>query len=395
MLKIKHGGLLFCSLIFLWLTLGCDSSGGNSNTIFDNNATNFSQTAPPQGTGNGPRISAIAFSPLSGALTVDIGDPDQIINMTAIPPGGIFALSNINGGGTGGTFILGPGANQLTFTASSTTAIGVATVDVTYTPLDGNFPSTATYIVNVVFTVLQATLTFNPTSPQSVTTGDPDLVVTATGSPAGGMLSLSNINAGGTGGTFNLGPAGNQFTFTSSATTTAGTATCDVTYTPPVPDLPVTVTYTVNVAEPLGGSFSNTTPISTTAATTTSPITVPLSATVTEVRVLVDITAVFIGELNVSVVSPSSTSLLLMDLTSNPSASSTFEGIFDDGASAVATVPVTGFPSFLPFGGSLSTFIGEPISGTWNLVVVDTTVTSDPKTINEWAIAFNGDTSIF
>jgi multidrug resistance efflux pump len=175
---------------------------------------------------------------------VTVGDPALNITATGSPSGGTYSTSNFVGGGTGGTFsAISP--TMGTFTFSGTTSAGTSSIDVTYTPLAGA-PAVLTYVVNVSAVPPPASLVFSPTSPASVTVGDPALNITATGSPSGGTYSNGVGNTGATGGSFSaIHPSLGTFSYTGS--TGAGTATIDITYTP-LAGAPALLTYTVNVS---------------------------------------------------------------------------------------------------------------------------------------------------
>jgi hypothetical protein len=127
----------------------------------------------------------------------------------------------------------------------------------------------ATYVVTVLVTPPPASLSFNPLSPASVTAGDPDLNITALGSPSGGTFSSGASLGGSTGGTFTaVHPSLGTFTYMGS--TSAGTASIDITYTPLV-GAPVVVTYSVDVSAvtpPTSLSFN---PLSPSAVVSGSP----------------------------------------------------------------------------------------------------------------------------
>lgn len=147
---------LFCIALLLVLPLvGCDSGGGDD--FVPSNNTNL--PAPIVGTTPVPTdtvqgVTATATFSQASPLTVNLGGGDSVITVTGSPTGGSLSLSNIVGGGTGGTFVLGPGALDFTFTTSSTTATGTATVSVTYTPPAPNLPVTITFTITVIDPVL-------------------------------------------------------------------------------------------------------------------------------------------------------------------------------------------------------------------------------------------------
>jgi subtilisin-like proprotein convertase family protein len=189
--------------------------------------------------------ASLGFSPASPA-SFSLGASPLSITAMGSPSGGTYSLSNINVGGTGGIFS-GIGASSGVFTYSSASAVGSATLDITYTPLCG-VAVTVSYTVSVS-SGPAGMLSFSPSSPASISGCASPLMIASTGTPSGGVFTVSNINTGTTGGSFSgIGASSGAFTF--SGSTTAGTATLDVTYTPPFPASAVTATYTVSVSAP-------------------------------------------------------------------------------------------------------------------------------------------------
>ena len=188
-------------------------------------------------------VSSLTFSPAS-PLDFVAGSPDEMITAVGAPTGGTYSTVvslPFTDGTTGGTFdSLDPALG--TFTFGGATTGGPATIDIVYTPPAG-LPNTMTYTVNVT------ALSPAPASPHAVTTASPDFTITATGSPAGGMISIASISPGTTGGVFSLsssGPTVGTIDFTSATST--GLASVGITYTPLVGPT-ITLPYEVTVVD--------------------------------------------------------------------------------------------------------------------------------------------------
>jgi subtilisin-like proprotein convertase family protein len=102
----------------------------------------------------------------------------------------------------------------------------------------------------------------------------------------------------------------------------------------------------------------------------TSTITVPASGTVADLRVRVSITHTYIGDLEVSLIGPDGTTVLLHNRT---------------GGSADNIVTV--YPDLTAPAQSLSAFAGKAIGGAWKLKVRDLAAI-DVGTLNSWEIDF-------
>jgi subtilisin-like proprotein convertase family protein len=213
-----------------------------------------------------PPPTSLSFNPLSPA-TILAGSPDLNITATGSPVGGTYSSGSIVLGGTGGSFsAIHPSLGTFTFAGSS--SAGTASSNITYTPVSGS-PLTLTYSITVTFVPPPASLSFNPLSPASLTSGDPDLNITANGSPVGGSYTSSNASSGSTGGTFSsIHPSLGTFTY--SGSTSAGTASVDITYTPVV-GAPVLQSYVVNVSATPPPATLSFNPSSPTTFTTGSP----------------------------------------------------------------------------------------------------------------------------
>jgi subtilisin-like proprotein convertase family protein len=103
----------------------------------------------------------------------------------------------------------------------------------------------------------------------------------------------------------------------------------------------------------------------------TSTITVPATGTVTNIRVRVDITHTFKGDLEVSLIGPDNTTVLLHNRTG--SSTDNIQTVFAD-----LTAPAQ----------ALTAFNGKAINGAWKLKVRDLAAT-DTGTLNFWEISFN------
>jgi hypothetical protein len=93
-------------------------------------------------------------------------------------------------------------------------------------------------------------VTFFPETPASFTACQTvtNFELAVNSSPSGGLLSLSNANAGGTGGVFTLVAAGSVGTVSFSGASVSGTASVDITYT--VGTESFTRTFVLNVTAP-------------------------------------------------------------------------------------------------------------------------------------------------
>ena len=178
----------------------------------------------------------ISVDPAS-PVGVEVGSPPLTITAMGDPVGGTFALGNINGGLTGGTFAL-LDEDAGTFEFRDTTSTGQATAEILYTPPTGAVASFL-YIIDV------SSLSFSVSNPAGFIVGASDLAITAVASPAGGLISLGNIDIGTTGGNFTIiNATTGEFTF--GGANSIGTASTDVIYTPGG-GAPISVTFEVDV----------------------------------------------------------------------------------------------------------------------------------------------------
>lgn len=121
---------------------------------------------------------------------------------------------------------------------------------------------------------------------------------------------------------------------------------------------------------------------------------------ITDVRVRVNATSLFSETVALFLASPSGEQLALRGITGGePTGGSSNIGVvFDDAAVLDITTDFAGntplpFIAFRPEE-ALSTFDGDDPTGTWSLVMTDYYFYAFGTSLIEWAIAFNGDTSI-
>ncbi len=134
-------------------------------------------------------------------------------------------------------------------------------------------------------------------------------------------------------------------------------------------------------------------PPSGTFGTTTSDINISESGTITDLNVYVDLTHTWVGDLEISLVAPDGTQILLFGNWGD-SGDNLTDTIFDDEAGtniSAGSAPFTG--SFIP-DQSLSAFDGFSITGLWTLII-DDLASSDIGELREWRIiAEVGDVSV-
>ena len=173
------------------------------------------------------------------------------------------------------------------------------------------------------------------------------------------------------------GSSSSTLTVTTSTTTPAGTYTLTLTGTSGALSHATTVTLTVSTAG--GGSQvltyaaapnlaipdNNTTGI-------TSSISVPASMTLTSVSVYVNITHTYKGDLEVSLIGPDNTTVLLHNRT----------GSSTDNIITTFNITTRSYQA-------LTAFNGKNTLGTWKLKVRDLAA-ADTGKLNSWKVAFNG-----
>lgn len=255
-----------------------------------------------------------------------------------------------------------------------------------------------------------STLTFDTAPPASSSLCSAATVVTTcTVSPTGGTFSLGveDINSGAT-SPFSIDPTTGDLTYDPSTGTINGvTDSVEVIYTPLV-GLPSLAVFDVNIANG-AATFLDTPGLAIPDGTVAVPSSVSDTITVTGVgcvsslRVGLGITHTWRDDVLASLTSPLGTTVVLFD--DIPSGGDDHvRVIFDDTAAAdILTYTGAAFPadsptytSFLLFNpvGTLSSFNTQPADGTWTLTVGDDSV-GITGTLDRWALAFNGDTSVF
>jgi len=111
---------------------------------------------------------------------------------------------------------------------------------------------------------------------------------------------------------------------------------------------------------------------------------------ITDVNVTINITHSFTSDLNIKLISPAGTTVVLVAYPNGNDDANFYGTIFDDVATAVipgSTPPSTG--TFHP-AGNLSDFNGEASQGTWQLIVKDN-ADGDGGTIDSWSLHICGD----
>ncbi|HYS06836.1 MAG TPA: proprotein convertase P-domain-containing protein [Candidatus Dormibacteraeota bacterium] len=222
------------------------------------------------------------------------------------------------------------------------------------------------------------------TVPQGGSTSYTTTVTSVNGFSAATTLSVSGFPSGAT-GSFSPNPitppangsTSSTLSVTTAGTTPAGTYTLTITGTSGA--LSHSTTVSLNVQAAGGGNqvltFSTTPnlPIPDNSATgVTSTISVAGSETITSVSVYVNVTHTYQGDLEVSLIAPDNTTVLLHNRTG---------GGTDN---IVTTYNITTRSNQ-----SLTAFNGKNTSGAWTLKVRDLAAI-DTGTLNSWKLAFNG-----
>lgn len=152
-----------------------------------------------------------------------------------------------------------------------------------------------------------------------------------------------------------------------------------------------TYTATPGIAIPDGLSLNCTNGITNSVTTT---INVPDSFTITDLDVMLDISHTWVGDIQVQLTSPSSTTVVLIDRPGRPTSSNcgfsanNINTTLDDESSNGSVEnadPPTG-ASYTPEN-PLSAFDGENSSGVWTLTVIDK-VDMDTGVLNSWGLIF-------
>ena len=121
--------------------------------------------------------------------------------------------------------------------------------------------------------------------------------------------------------------------------------------------------------------------------TTTDTIAVGFTGLVDDLNVQFDITHTFVGDLDITITSPSGTSVQLLAPDFNFGSDDMTDSVFDDEAAgplSAGAAPFTG--SWVP-AAALSGFDGEPAAGNWILTIVDV-FNQDAGTLNAWSLDF-------
>jgi subtilisin-like proprotein convertase family protein len=208
-----------------------------------------------------------------------------------------------------------------------------------------------------------------------------------------GAFGIITSNTTQTGGSFMLlDPVTGSFSF--DGATTEGSATVEVEYITAISKITETLTtfvpfpFSLSSAPNLNlfiGGFS----------TTDSTLETFTDTTVSELRVRIDITHDFIGDLIIDLIAPDFTSVRLSD--GGGLGGSDMQVIFDDDALDSIQNDFSGGGGFGPFSPQepLSTFTGVGTLGMWTLTITDTFPGSDDGILNEWALAFNFHDTLF
>jgi hypothetical protein len=204
---------IMCTLVACLLLAGCRNKSNREVFVTD---------APFECT------LAFALDPISlGSVTAGatLSDSTTLVASTAggVPPftytGSFPAGANLSISSTG-VMTSGPGGVGSPGVYSATVVVSDST---------GRCTDSTTVTLIVVSSV--TAVTFSSPSPLAFTVGSGAVTITTTGSPSGGVISLSNASPGTTGGVFTLiNASAGTFSFSASS---AGTASINVTYTLP------------------------------------------------------------------------------------------------------------------------------------------------------------------
>jgi subtilisin-like proprotein convertase family protein/phosphoheptose isomerase len=175
--------------------------------------------------------------------TMLVGDAPVTITATGLPTGGTYSGGGFTDLTTLGQFsAINPTTGVLTY--SSPLFGGTATVNITYTPSDPNFLS-----ITLPFSVFVTSLVVTPASPLAILANSGTTTLTAFGLPNPGTYSRGALSdPQGTGVSISaINPTTGVMTVDGSTATLGGTATFTITYTPALPSVPLTITYTIIV----------------------------------------------------------------------------------------------------------------------------------------------------
>ncbi|NQY05053.1 MAG: T9SS type A sorting domain-containing protein [Flavobacteriaceae bacterium] len=124
--------------------------------------------------------------------------------------------------------------------------------------------------------------------------------------------------------------------------------------------------------------------IPTSVDTVTTTIDVPTGGAITDINVYLDISHTWVGDLNITLESPATTTVNFANLTGCGNVDDVDATFDDEAAAAINCGNLATGQTFIP-STALSGFDGEDQAGTWTLSVTDT-VAADGGTINNWSM---------
>lgn len=119
-------------------------------------------------------------------------------------------------------------------------------------------------------------------------------------------------------------------------------------------------------------------------ATATTTINVPTGGTINDVDVYLDISHTWIGDMNISLESPATTTVNFANLTGCGNVDNVDATFDDEAGSAIDCGNIPNGNTYIP-SAALSGFDGEDQAGTWTLSVTDG-ANGDPGVINNWSM---------
>ncbi len=339
----------------------------SSQTVTAGNSTTYTVTSTPSN-GFAGNVSLAATPAISGVSYGFVPNP--------IGPSGSSTLT------VSTTTSAAPGTYTLTLTGTSGSLVHSTTVQLVISSTGGNPVKTfsaspnlaipdnnSTGVSNGISVANSLTISSIAVSTTITHTYKGDLVVTLTG-PDGTSAILHNRTGGSTDNvttTFAVATAPAQSLAAFSGKNSAGT------WTLKVQDLAAIDTGTFNswsitfngeksLSPNLAIPDNNTTGVS-------SPTTYSQTGTVASVKVAVKVTHTYKGDLEISLIGPDGTTVLLHNRTG---------GSTDN--------VITEYPDLTAPAQSLSTFTGKSITGTWTLKVRDL-ASLDTGTLNSWTLS--------
>jgi subtilisin-like proprotein convertase family protein len=349
------------TLLFVLVLAGCD----NGNSRFFNNSPNDPEarfTSNPVTTANVDEL-------YSYQAVTDGASPSFFL---PVGPAGMAINQN------SGLITWTPNVSQL----------GDNTVQIRC-QFPNNFQIFQSFIIVVSPANTTTTLSFSPASGTTIVGGSGTLFITATGTPSGGVFSLSNASSGATGGVFSaINVAAGTFSF--SGALTAGVASVDVLYTSPAGN-PVVSTYLINVLPSASALAVFTTFCASVPdpGISTNTVTVAGGPTnISDLNVVLDLSHTFTGDLIVALTSPVGTTVELTSSNGGATTDLYSPVVFDDQATDSITSISTAGGTFVPEE-SLATVNGEDANGTWVISVTDTTA-GDSGRLNSLELLFDG-----